>query len=108
MPSMKPLRNAFGVSAHVLKSCSKAAVAVSHFVVSKVIGAGGSVTIQSLLLATNAWILYAGMFPAYIFPCPSTFWPGATCNYRTESHYAYKVTSTFRGFLSDAVFHVQA
>lgn len=105
---MKPLRNAFGVSAHVLKSCSKAAVAVSHFVVSKVIGAGGSVTIQSLLLATNAWILYAGMFPAYIFPCPSTFWPDATCNYRTESHYAYKVTSTFRGFLSDAVFHVQA
>ncbi|CAK0771570.1 hypothetical protein CVIRNUC_003873 [Coccomyxa viridis] len=61
MPSMKPLRNAFGVSAHVLKSCSKAAVAVSHFVVSKVIGAGGSVTIQSLLLATNAWILYAGL-----------------------------------------------
>ena len=57
---MKPLQKALGLSAQVLKSCSKAAVAVSHFVVSKVIGAGGSVTIQSLLLATNAWILYAG------------------------------------------------
>ena len=85
---MKPLQKAFGVSAHVLKSCSKAAVAVSRFVVSKVIGAGGSVTIQSLLLATNAWILYAGMEPAHIFLFPSTFWPGHTYIYRTKSHTA--------------------
>lgn len=50
------------MSTHVMKSCSKATGKVTHFLVSKVIGAGGSVTIQSLLLASNAWLLYAGDF----------------------------------------------
>ena len=58
--TMKPLHKAFGVSTHVIKSCSKATGKVTHFLISKVIGAGGSVTIQSLLLASNAWLLYAG------------------------------------------------
>ncbi|CAL5228044.1 g11108 [Coccomyxa viridis] len=58
---MKPLQKALCVSTHVIKSCSKATGKVTHFLVSKVIGAGGSVTIQSLLLASNAWLLYAGV-----------------------------------------------
>ena len=57
---MKPLQKTLSVSGHVLRSCSKATGKVTHFVISKVIGAGGSVTIQSLLLASNAWLLYAG------------------------------------------------
>ncbi len=61
---MKPLQKAFGISAHVIKSCSKATGKVTHFLIRKVIGAGGSVTIQSLLLASNAWLLYAGKFSA--------------------------------------------
>ena len=58
---MKPFQKTLGVSAHVIKFCSKATGKVTHFLISKVIGAGGSVTIQSLLLASNAWLLYAGI-----------------------------------------------
>ena len=75
---MKPLQKTLCVTGHVVKSCTKATVAVSHFVISKVIGAGGSVTIQSLLLASNAWLLYAGRVlpkasPAYITVAKSPF-----------------------------------
>lgn len=61
---MKALHKTLGVSAHVIKACSKTTGKVTHFLISKVIGAGGSVTIQSLLLASNAWLLYAGIIPA--------------------------------------------
>ena len=47
-------------SAYTLGTTVKTSVALGHFFISKVIGAGGSVTIQSLLLASNAVFLYAG------------------------------------------------
>ena len=68
---MKPLHKTLGVSAHVIKSCSKATGKVTYFLISKVIGAGGSVTIQSLLLASNAWLLYAGNFSAWKLHLPA-------------------------------------
>lgn len=57
---MHIVHRTLGFGVHVLGACAKTAAAVSHFVISKVIGAGGSVTIQSLLLASNACFLYAG------------------------------------------------
>lgn len=57
---MKVLTRAVRISAFTLGTTVKTAVALSRFLVGKVIGAGGSVTIQSLLLASNAVFLYAG------------------------------------------------
>ena len=67
---MKPLQKTLGVSALVIKSCSKVTGKVTHFLIRKVIGAGGSVTIQSLLLASNAWLLYAGTISARMLHLP--------------------------------------
>lgn len=58
--SMGFLAKGLSVGLKVLAACTKTATAVTHFLISKVIGAGGSVTIQSLLLTTNACFLYAG------------------------------------------------
>ena len=60
---MKVLNAIVRVSAYTLGTTVKTSVALSHFILSKVIGAGGSVTIQSLLLASNAVFLYAGEAP---------------------------------------------
>jgi hypothetical protein len=57
---MKVLNVIVRASAYTLGTTVKTSVALSHFLISKVIGAGGSVTIQSLLLASNAIFLYAG------------------------------------------------
>jgi hypothetical protein len=57
---MKAIGRAASVAIRVLGACTKTATAVTHFLISKVIGGGGSVTIQSLLLASNACFLYAG------------------------------------------------
>lgn len=57
---MKILSTVVRVSAFTLGTTVKTSVALSRFLVGKVIGAGGSVTIQSLLLASNAIFLYAG------------------------------------------------
>ncbi|CAL8462063.1 g1594 [Coccomyxa elongata] len=58
---MKAFSKALGIGLKVLGAGTKTAAAVTHFIISKVIGAGGSVTIQSLLLASNACFLYAGI-----------------------------------------------
>lgn len=57
---MRVLSTAVRIGAFSVGTTVKTAVTLSRFLVGKVIGAGGSVTIQSLLLASNAVFLYAG------------------------------------------------
>ncbi len=73
---MRSLNHALGVGIRVLGACTKTAAAVTHFMISKVIGAGGSVTIQSLLLASNACFLYAGMFITPFQQSHASTWRG--------------------------------
>ena len=78
--AMKGLSKALGIGLRVIGACTKTAAAVSNFIISKVIGAGGSVTIQSLLLASNACFLYAGEPPFPTSTSTTHSWkdPGAS------------------------------
>ncbi len=71
---MKGFSKALGIGLKVLGAGTKTAAAVTHFIISKVIGAGGSVTIQSLLLASNACFLYAGEPPPPTSTSTSQSW----------------------------------
>lgn len=79
---MRFLNTALGVGIRVLGACTKTAASVSHFIISKVIGAGGSVTIQSLLLASNACFLYAGTLIARVSTITRVVLEGPTTSCR--------------------------